>query len=153
MSKRSCQQFELYASETAVPGGRVIPPADLQAYVDQLRENPYWERNFPNVRRIETNSKRSDRGGSVGWFEKELECGVIDMAPVHHQELVILHECAHVLASARYGSQAHCPWFARTYLELVSTYLPDSYLPLYQAFVAGGIDFEHRSYAPAGIEL
>ncbi len=153
MKTCNCQQFELYAAEGAVPHGRRLEPSELQDFVDQLREHPYFERNFPMVGRVDAFSKKTDRGGSVGWYEKANEGGVIDMAPCHHTELVVLHEMAHVLAQARYGSQAHCPWFARTYLELVSTYLPESYLPLYEAFVAGGIDFDHRSYVPAGIEL
>ena len=149
----SCQQFELYSAEQQIRS-RPVPAADLQRFVDDLRETSYWERNFPNVRRIECHVRRSNGKGSVGWFEKELDCGVIDMAPVHLTELYVLHEVSHVLASARYGSQAHCPWFARTYLELASVHLPsETYLALQASFDRGGIDYDHQSSAPAGIAL
>ena len=148
-----CQQYGLYAAETGVPQGASVSPADLQEYVDLLRESPYWQRSFPQVLRIETFSRTADGTGSVGGWHPELNCGTIEMAPCHHCELFILHEVAHVVSAARYGSQAHCPWFSRTYLELVSCYLPESYPALYDSFVSAGIDFEHESYVPGGIQL
>jgi hypothetical protein len=148
-----CQQYGLYAAERGVPKGRTLLPGELQAYVDQLRESDYWQRNFPQVLRIEAHALSSSKTGSVGaWFPED-GCGQIEMAPCHLCELFVLHECAHVLGAARYESQAHCPWFSRTYLELVSCYLPESYPALYDSFVSAGIDFEHESYVPAGIQL
>lgn len=148
-----CQQYGLYAAEMGVPKGTPISPVNLQAYVDDLRESSYWQRNFPQVLRIEAHALTADGNGSVGAWSQEDGKGIIEMAPCHLNELFILHEVAHVVSAARYSSQAHCPWFSRTYLELVSYYLPESYPALYDSFVAAGIDFEHESYVPAGIQL
>lgn len=148
-----CQQYGLYAAEEGVPRGAPVLAADLQAYVDGIRENAYWQRNFPNVLRIEATAKKTDGKGSVGGFDAEGQCGLIEMAPCHLCELFVLHEVSHCLAKARYGSHAHDPWFARTYLEMVSANAPHLYSSLYDAFVRDGIDFEHESYVPAGIQL
>lgn len=154
MSTQSCQQFELYAAEAAIDGGGTIAPADLQRWVDELRDLPWWERNFPQVLRVETHVRRSNRDGSVGGWHPEDGCGQIEMAPVHLTPLYVLHEVAHVLAAARYGSHSHDPWFARTYLELVSVRLGSGmYEELYRAFERGHIDHDTESSAPAGIPL
>lgn len=114
-----CQQYELYASEGGVEQGREFKTeAELQAWVDGLRENVWWERFYPQVRRVECGFVSGGKGSVGAWF-KDKGAGRIEMAPGHRNELVVCHELAHVLADARYGSQAHCPWFARVYLELV----------------------------------
>ena len=150
MKGHECQQFELYAAEGTV-GSDKIAPADLQRWVDDLRDLDYWQRNFPQVLRVECHVRRSNKDGSVGgWYEAD-GCGVIEMAPIHLTEMYVLHELAHVLAAARYGSQAHDPWFARTYLELVSARLgPDVYVPLYDRFTACDIDHDTDNAVPAG---
>lgn len=150
----TCQQFELYAAEGTVDQGQAIAPGALQAWVDDLRDLPYWQRTFPQVLRVETHVRRSDKDGSVGgWFEKD-GCGQIEMAPVHLTELYVLHEVSHVLAEARYGSHAHDPWFARTYLELVAARLGGrTYEELYRVFTERGIDHDHDSTVPGGIPL
>lgn len=46
-----------------------------------------------------------------------------------------------MLAEARYGSHAHDPWFARTYLELAYQVLgSEVYQDLYSAFEERGIE-------------
>jgi putative metallohydrolase (TIGR04338 family) len=73
------------------------------------------------------------------------------MEPAHRCELVLGHEVAHVLAAARYGSHAHDPWFACTYLELVWSMMgPDAYLALQRSFQDAGIEHHHDSTIPAG---
>ena len=140
----NCQQFELYGAEDKVPAGETISPDGLQRYVDQLRENPYWERAFgESILRIDAHVRPDSRDGSVGGYSRSGLSGSVEMAPVHLNELAILHEVAHVCASARYGSKAHDPWFARTYLELVSVFMgPVAYQALDAAFRADGIDSE-----------
>lgn len=59
----------------------------------------------------------------------------------HDNELIVLHEVAHVLCDARYGSQSHDPWFARIYLELVCTAMgSEAYVSLWSAFKQLGVD-------------
>lgn len=138
-----CQQFELYAAEASVRRGRTLPADDLQAYVDELRDLPWWDSNFRKVERVDCRVRQTDREGSAGAWDSERQVGVVEMAPGHLTELIVLHEVSHVLAAARYGSRAHDPWFARTYLELVSVVLgPDAYLELRAGFRGQGVDFE-----------
>lgn len=152
----SCQQFELYGAEAPISRqfGRLIPAAELQRYVDDLRDLPYWERNFEKVLRVDCFVRKTDRSGSVGAWHEHRNAGQIEMAPCHLTELYILHEVSHVLAAARYGSHAHCPWFARTYLELVYSKLGgEASTALLAAFDAAGVDHDTRSAVPAGVEL
>lgn len=134
------QQDELYAAEDKADLGQEILPEDLQSYVDALRDNPWVFRCFPMVNRIEAYALKRD--GSVGSFHKETGAGKIEMSFNHLYERIVLHEVAHVLAGARYGSKAHCPWFARTYLELISVFAPSVYPSLLASFREDGIDFE-----------
>jgi putative metallohydrolase (TIGR04338 family) len=137
-----CQQYELYASEGGVQHGREFETLDeLQAWVDALRDEIWWERFYPQVLRVEV--ALAPRGGSVGaWFPRE-KAGQIEMGPHHRNELVVLHELAHVLADARYKSQAHCPWFARVYLELVYFVMgADAFNALHDAFHEHGIEHD-----------
>lgn len=148
-----CQQYELYSAEGVCPKGRTLTAKELQAYVDQLRENPWFERNFPQIARIEAYAKKSGRA-SVGGFYDEQACGVIEMLPVHMNELYVLHEISHVLAHARFNSHAHDPWFARIYLEAVFTYMgSEAYKLLADSFTKSGIDFDTDNMNPAGIPL
>ncbi len=153
-TETTCQQFELYAAETTANLGRAIAPGALQAWVDDLRDLPYWQRNFPEVLRVECHVRRTDRDGSVGgWFPDD-GCGQIEMAPCHLTELYVLHEVSHVLASARYSSRSHDPWFARTYLELVFARLgSEAFGALCGAFNARGIDHDTDNAVPGGVAL
>lgn len=140
-----CQQTELYAAEAAAPLGRTFASEEeLQCWVDKLRDDPYWQRVYPTVKRVDCFARKQGAagGGSVGWYDADKMGGVIEMAPVHMNQRVVLHELAHVLAEARYGSKSHDPWFARVYLELVAIFLHEAYLPLYRSFTARGISFD-----------
>lgn len=138
----SCQQFQLYAAEHNVPHGMTFFHApELQGWVDALRDEPWWERFYPNVLRVEAAFVRGP--GSVGGWFPARGSGRIEMGPDHRCELYVCHELTHVLAAARYGSQAHCPWFSKVYLEL--TYLvmgSGAWSALRHAFVAAGIEFD-----------
>lgn len=150
-----CQQWELYAAESAIAAKtrEFEDAADMQKFVDDLRELPYWERNFENVLRVEMRVVPG-RAESVGTWDAEHSAGVCEMLPVHCCELYALHEVTHVLAAARYGSRSHDPWFARTYVELVSIVLgPERYLELAAAFDEHGVDFDTSNSASSGIAL
>jgi putative metallohydrolase (TIGR04338 family) len=155
MSELSCQQFELYASEVTVSAGREFETEeDMQAWVDSLRDTPLWEREYPQVLRVEVGFLDGRASGSVGrWFPSE-NAGRIEMHPTHHCELDVCHELAHVLASARYGSHAHDPWFADVYLRIVYVAMgPEAYSALHAAFERAGIDHDHDSFTQGGIPL
>lgn len=138
-----CQQYELYAAERRVPLGRQFGgPEEIQAWVDRLRDTWWWQMWYPQVLRVEAYSRPGARD-SVGSWHPEMNAGKIEMSRAHWNELVVLHELAHVLAAARYGSRSHDPWFARVYLELVALVMGSaSYQALYHAFGDAGIAHE-----------
>lgn len=138
----SCQQYELYAAEGGVPKGRTFGSIEeIQKYVDDLRERPWWILEYGKVLKVEVAKSRAK--GSVGGFYPEKNAGRIEMAECHWNELYVLHELAHVLAKARHQSQAHCPYFARVYLEMVSREMgPETYTKLYEAFENHNIEHD-----------
>jgi hypothetical protein len=155
--KRQCQQFELYAAEGHVPSGRTFAKselADAQAFVDAMRDTAVWQRQYRMVQRVEVHFLDASCEGSCGGWREHDAAGVIEMASVHRDELTLCHEVAHVLAAARYGSHAHDPWFARTYLELVYEMMgSETFEALRASFEHGRIDHDHDSAVPAGIEM
>lgn len=143
-----CQQFELYAAERKVPQGhRFVSVESIQRWLDGLRDTWWWNLYYPQVRRVEVYSRPARMRDSVGSWHPELAAGKIEMLKVHYNELVLLHELAHVLAAARYDSHAHDPAFARVYLELVALVMgPVAYTRLYDSFEAAGIEHDVDEY-------
>lgn len=144
MTPKRCQQEELYAAERGVDHGRQFDSIEaIQVFVDGLRDERWWfAQGFWTVERIEVGrpSKRNERDGSVGWYEKAMNAGRIEMAQVHWDELTVLHEVAHVLADALHNSEAHDPYFARIYLTLVSCVMgPQVYTRLRNSFDRRGV--------------
>lgn len=114
-----CQQYELYAAESEGDRGRQFRSlAEIQSFVDALRDTWWWQRWYPKVLRVEVGKPASKKASVGAWFP-ENNTGKIEMLEVHWCEQYVLHELAHVLADYRFKSQAHCPWFARVYMELV----------------------------------
>jgi len=113
------QQQEVYASEVGIPRGRTFPSqAVIQQWVDSIVGTLWWQERFPDVFTIECPTvNRNGTTGSVGALQDD-GVGVIEMHPVHWNELIVLHEMSHVCADAE-GSTAHDPTFCRIYLELV----------------------------------
>lgn len=150
-----CQQFTLYGAERSVPTGTRFETVEaIQAFVDALRDTWWWDRYYSQVKRVEVYPRPASRRESVGSWKPELAAGKIEMLEVHWNELVVLHELAHVLAAARFGSQAHCPWFARTYLELVSHVMgPEAYVALHEAFDRDGVDHDIDDHTTGAIAL
>lgn len=146
----NCQQFELYAAEERVPRGPFFErEEDAQAWLDGLRETPWWPALFGDVKRVDVFFRKGG-DGSVGGWHPERAAGQMEMAPPHRCHLFMLHELTHVLAAARYGSRSHDPWFARTYLELVYRVMgSDAYTALHDEFDAAGI--EHDTDSPASV--
>lgn len=137
-----CQQDELYDAEETIDRGRRFGSLDeVQAWVDALRDERWWQVRYWMVARVEVGPGR--RGaGSVGWFERDKNAGRMEMSPAHLSELFCLHELAHVLAAARDGSDSHDPTFARTYCELVYWVMGSlAWQRLATAFATYGIDY------------
>jgi len=152
----NCQQYELYAAEQNVPRGHDIEACELQSYVDELRETPYWASRYGNVLRIDAVAltwSQTVRGSVGAWFPKN-NSGKIEMCPAHMCELFVLHEVAHVLADARHGSHSHDPYFTRVYLELVYTYMgSEAYAALKTAFEEAGIDDDPGTEERVGVRI
>lgn len=145
-----CQQDRLYEAEMFCPRGRLLESAEaIQTYVDELRDKfPRWHTDFAMVSRVEAYTRKKGVS-SVGSYVESHHAGLIEMS--HREELFVLHETAHVLAEARYGSRSHDPWFARVYLELVYCAMGSAaYLSLRQSFEALGVDCDHDDAGLAG---
>ena len=134
------QQTALYAAERTVPWGyQFAGLAEVQKFLDDLRDNWWWPRRVAQVEAF--------TGGRIRHpAQAELRpdgCGEITFredTPALH---VVLHELAHVLTNSHYGGSGHHPWFARTLLEL--TFLvrgSDAYAALAEAFTRAEIDFD-----------
>lgn len=137
---KNCQQFELYAAEDELPViGEFDSVAEVQEFYDALRERPWWAERYSNVRRVE--AFPCPGRGSVGAWFPDTGIGHVELAANHLDRWSVTHELCHVLAAARYGSQAHCPWFARTYLEVTyEAHGSQAFVALLNAFDTHGID-------------
>lgn len=113
-----CQQQELYAAQQACPEGRTFSTVEeVQQYYDEwLTSSPFLTLNYPGVGKIEVGKAVGKH--HCGGFDFGRNVGRCDFHfPV--KERTVIHEAAHSLAKQRDGSQAHCPYFCRTYLELI----------------------------------
>jgi hypothetical protein len=138
-----CQQDTVYAAQNTTFRGEPIGSiADVQRFVDDLREAWWWEKWLGDrVIRVEVGQARGF--DSVGWYDEDARSGRMEFGHVPLTIGLVLHELAHVLAKARRHSQAHDPWFARIYLEL--SYLvrgSAAYEELRKAFDTHGVDYD-----------
>jgi putative metallohydrolase (TIGR04338 family) len=135
------QQSKLYAAEASVPTGRSFSSVtEIQAWVDGLRDTWWWQMWYPQVLRVEVTSRPARMNDSVGSWHPDMGAGQMEMMRVHWNQQVVVHELAHVLAAARYGSHSHDPYFARVYLELLALVgLTPMYAEMYEAFERAGI--------------
>ena len=149
------QQQECYRAESQLGPGRAFMSIDeIQAFVDSLRDAPWWTAQgyHLSVARIEVGTSRSKKFAGVGWYDKDMGAGRIELTGVGKNMKTVLHEVAHVIASAKYGSKSHDPWWARTYLTLVSYVMgSDAYLTLQSAFDAQGVDYTVTTAGRPGV--
>ena len=141
-----CQQFELYAAEERVAdkGQRFANLTEMQEFVDNLRDTWWWQLWYANVRRVEVGASLKPTESVGGWFASK-NSGRIEMASQHHVMMFVLHELAHVLAAARFDSQAHDPQFGRVYTELVYLVMGEqAWLDLQVEFDRAGIEYTHE---------
>lgn len=143
------QQDECYAAERRLERGRLFDSIeDAQRFVDELRDAPWWHaQQFDrHVLRIEVEATGRGVTRSGGSFDKAASAGLVELAPHGMHTREVLHEVAHVLARAVHGSQSHDPWWARTYLTLVSCVMgAEAYLTLQRSFDEQGVDYDVRT--------
>lgn len=150
------QQLDCYAAEGGLDNGPTFRDvAAAQKFVDDLRDTHWWQLQgySLHVLRIEVGAatKLSDRFSGVGWYDDDKNAGRIELKPAGLNTRTVLHEVAHVLASAVHKSKSHDPAWARTYLTLVSCVMgPDAYLALQRSFDAHGVDYDAPRPAKAG---
>jgi len=144
---KNCQQYDVYAAERAVSQGYTFASVHaVETYInDVLCESWWWENWCANVERV--NVRHGSE--SCARFDVGTSCGDIQLAPYRPSEQLVIHELAHVLASARRCSQSLGPWYARVYYEL--TYLvrgSDAAAVLANAFESEGVDYDAKGIAP-----
>lgn len=138
---RVTQQEQVYAAERNLDLGHEFKTIDeARAFVDQLREQWWWDYFYEKIEDVEVHPIRARRS-QAHWDEHE-RAGMIELAPHGRNVKTITHELAHVVAGALRGSSAHDPAYARTYACL--TYLisgSDAWLQLQASFDAHGVDY------------
>jgi hypothetical protein len=137
------QQIALYEAELEISPGPDFASIDaVQQWVDQLREEWWWEKWVSQVLGIDVYLALPCESNQ-GWFSDIRSSGVmIFETPTPSLQLAV-HELAHVLAEARRYSQSHDPWYARILTELV--YLlrgANVYLELTAAFARHDVDYD-----------
>lgn len=154
------QQHDCYAAEGVLGSGRQFKSVgDVQKFVDALRNEPWWtSQGYAHaVLRIEVGAADGRKVGKaigVGWYDRANEAGRIELRPAGLNMKTVVHEVAHVLASAQHRSKAHDPWWARTYLTLVSFIMGgDAYLTLQRSFDVHGVDYDVCTGRPGVIAL
>lgn len=137
------QQQLVYDAEATVPIGKTFASIEeIQAWVDSWRDQPWWERNYWMVLRIEAHENRSTVPVGAG-YDKAANAGTFAIARQQWNERVVVHEAAHCLANAKHGNAHHSPWFTREYLNLMYfTCGSEAYQRLHTAFNAFGVDCE-----------
>lgn len=149
------QQQECYAAQAALPDGRRFASvAEVQRFVDELRDRLWWTAQGYHlaVLRIEVGATRSKKFNGIGWFDREAKAGRIELTPEGLTMRTVLHEVAHVLSVAQHGSKSHDPWWARTYLTLVSLVMgTEPYLALRSAYDATGVDYDVTTATRPGV--
>lgn len=137
------QQDKLYTAEREiVPGMDFLSVSHVQDWVNDLREVWWWEAWVPQVLKIEVD--RAPKGQcSQAWFEEFKQVGTMLFDSDTPDFRTVVHELAHVLASARRYSTSHDPWHARILLELTCLLRgPEIYMELLGAFIKHGIDYD-----------
>ena len=149
------QQQDCYKAEAVAPyGRRFMSVAEVQSFVDSLRDEPWWTAQGYGLKvpRIEVGKSNSKKHAGVGWFDADLGAGRIELTGAGLHMRVVLHEVAHVLSMAIHGSKSHDPWWARTYLTLVSYVMGgDAYLTLQASFDVHGVDYTVPSSGRPGV--
>lgn len=137
------QQEQVKAAEIGMPNGNSFGDLDeVREYMAELRRMSWWSSMVPPcVAAVEIGPAIKGSGESVGWFDKEMNAGRIELDVGALNESTILHELAHVLAIARFDENAHGPRWADLYMRLVYQVMgSEVYLQLYNSFKEHGVE-------------
>lgn len=110
----SGRQKQYRAEWESIDKSRGIPSEkEAQRYVDRLIQTKWWQRRWPEVRRIMVSYNPRLHGGiAYGGLS------YIELGGYGRREMVLLHEVAHIVTPIR-GCKPHGPAFARNLLALV----------------------------------
>jgi putative metallohydrolase (TIGR04338 family) len=133
--KRDFQRRRVYDAEKNVELGRRISDIwDIQVYVNSITSMPEFRNRFPRWHHIEVKDGRGCRralGSTDGW---------IKMPIWSRNEMIILHEMAHVV-SAQF--ERHGPAYCGNYLWLIHRVMGEKvYFQLRASFLAHGVKFD-----------
>jgi len=123
--ERDNQRKKVYQSEWTVEErvgrGRFLPTVeDIQNYIDQMLEDPWFKERFPNTKPIEVCEERNVRSGAYNQHLNRKS--IIKISDGMRYELVVIHEVTHALL--HYARHAyHGRLFARVYLDLVRHFM------------------------------
>lgn len=118
---RDSQRSKVYAAERAsiqsAPEERFRNLSDIEHYLVKMISSAWWQRRYP-VRSIAVKSGAGTRNAMGTNYSRTR--GMISIPLWARQETVILHEVAHVVAGATYGSiPAHGREFCKVFLDLI----------------------------------
>ncbi len=143
MGGRDYQRSAVYAAEKAVDGFktefRMETVPELQAYVDQLRADPWLLERFPKSKyRAQVTDGRHCRHASATSRR-------IRMPRWARSRMILLHEFAHVLVRRHFSNDpGHGLEFCRIYLLLVERYMgPVFHVLLKAEFTRRGVRFAY----------
>ncbi len=131
------QQERLYDAERGAPTGEWLTEPEATRYVRRVIAQPWFHVRYPVVRHVEVKfvSGERSRGGHLGDG-----IGAVELVPSGRQELSLIHELAHAVTAATYGSDAHDPLYVRVFLELLARLHPEAYLAVYAGCVREGVE-------------
>lgn len=90
------QQFRVYASEWSIAKGQAFDRLqDVAEFVDRVVGSSFWHQHFGFIETV-TVERNPDPDWSTGHRELLATTGTIQIADAHLNELVVLHELAHV---------------------------------------------------------
>jgi putative metallohydrolase (TIGR04338 family) len=114
---RDNQRQKVYNAENVVPRGRQFNRVvEITVFVDHMLKTTWWRRNFPDVKFITVKDGRRRIRPSAYRAER-----VIKMPKWSRNELIVIHEVAHIVTPDCYA--AHGPEYCRTYLDLVKRFM------------------------------
>jgi putative metallohydrolase (TIGR04338 family) len=117
--------------------------AEVEEFVNGLRDTWWWQRFFWRVPYIEVETTHMQINGLAYWNVHK-NAGLIELNPKMPNGLTLVttvHEMAHIFADAIFNSTAHDPEYCRTYLWLVNLIIgADEYLKLQDAFKKRGVE-------------
>lgn len=121
---RDSQQYDIYDAERAsTPGRRFETVEEMQVWVNAVLQQDWWGEVHPHCKAVEvlpvTYRKSKGMKPKASARLDHRGVGMLMVARGEGQdELTLVHELAHIGATARFNTEGHDPTFAREFLEL-----------------------------------